>query len=162
MAVEYSAIAVQEVASNSPVIFTQSPVPCNRGFVFHRDGSGIFLLSSYGAGGYIGCGCSCGCNNYRMPQVQYSVEFHGNIAIPTDGTVEEIQLAIAIDGETDSNSIMRITPAAVDEYGNVGTSVVVSVPAICRCSSISVRNISTQAIEVQNANILINRLGVSR
>lgn len=160
MAVEYSSVAIQEVAANAPVIFTESPVPCMRGLVFHRDGSGMFLLSSYGAGSPYGC--MCGCANYRMPEVQYQVEFHGNIAIPTGGTVEEIQLAIAIDGETDPNSIMRLTPAAVEEFDNVGTGIVVSVPAICRCSSISVRNISTQPIEVQNANILIDRIGVTR
>ena len=154
MAAEYSANLEQTVASNAPIIFTESPVPCNRGLVFHNDGSGIFRLSSAGAATpFNRCGC-CG----TMPMAQYLVEFHGNAAISTGGTVEEIQLGISVDGEIDPSSIMRITPAAVEEYQNIGTSIVVSVPAICRCSSVSVRNISTQDVDVQNSNILIDRI----
>jgi hypothetical protein len=76
--------------------------------------------------------------------------------------VEEIQLAIAVDGEVDPSSIMRFTPAAVDVYGNVGAEIVASVPCICGCSSVSVRNISTQPVNVQNANLVINFDGVRR
>ena len=81
---------------------------------------------------------------------------------PTAGTVEEISLAIAIDGEVHPSSIMRFTPAAVDEYGNVGADVIVSVPCICRCASVSVRNVSTQAVNVQNANIVFEFAGIRR
>ena len=154
MAAEYSANVDQTVASNAPIIFTESPVPCNRGFIYHQDGSGIFRLSSVGASIPSNI---CRCTGI-MPMAQYLVEFHGNAAISTGGTVEEIQLGIAVDGEIDPSSIMRITPAAVEEYQNIGTSIVVSVPAICRCSSVSVRNISTQDVDVQNANILIDRI----
>lgn len=154
MAAEYSANIEQTVASNAPIIFTESPVPCSRGFIFHQEGSGIFRLSSFGASLPPNI---CRCTGL-MPMAQYLVEFHGNAAISAGGTVEEIQLGIAIDGEIDSSSIMRITPAAVEEYQNIGTSIVVNVPAICRCSSVSVRNISTQDVDVQNANILIDRI----
>lgn len=154
MAAEYSANIEQTVASNTPILFTESPVPCSKGLVFHQDGSGIFRLSSVGASIPSNI---CRCTGV-MPMAQYLVEFHGNAAISTGGTVEEIQLAIVVDGEVDPSSIMRITPAAVEEYQNVGTSIVVSVPAICRCSSVSVRNISTQDVDVQNANILIDRI----
>ena len=157
MAAEYSANAVQEVAANSPVIFTESPVPCRRGLVFHRDESGSFLLANNANSVNT---CNCGCR--RVYSTQYTVGFHANVAIPTGGTVEEIQLAIAIDGEIDPSSIMRITPAAVEEYGNVGAGIIVSVPSLCRCSNVSIRNISTQAIEVQNANIVIGYEGVQR
>jgi hypothetical protein len=91
----------------------------------------------------------------------YEVGFHANIAIPTGGTVEEIQLAIVIDGEVDPSSIMRITPAAVEEYGNVGAGIIVAVPSLCRCENVSVRNISTQPILVQNANLTIDPAGIS-
>jgi len=152
MAAEFSANLDQSVASNAPILFTESPVPCNRGLVFHNDGSGIFRLSSIGATTpFRNC---CG----EMPMAQYLVEFHCNLAITTGGTVEEIQVGIAVDGEIDPSSIMRITPAAVEEFQNVGTSIIVSVPAICRCSSVSVRNISTQSVDVENANILIDRI----
>ena len=90
------------------------------------------------------------------------MSFHANIAVPTDpaGTVEEIRLAIAIDGEIDPSSIMAFTPAAAGVYGNVGADVLVSVPCICGCSSVSVRNISDQPINVQNANLVVAFDGV--
>ena len=158
MAAEYSANAIQTVASNAPVIFTESPVPCNRGLVFHRDESGSFLLASNVANN-----CNyCACGRRRVFSTRYQVAFHCNIAVPTGGTVEEIQLALAIDGEVDPSSIMRFTPAAVEQYGNVGADIIVSVPSLCRCSNVSVRNINTQPINVQNANIVIDYSGVAR
>ena len=88
--------------------------------------------------------------------------FHANVAIPTGGTVEEIQLAVVIDGETDPSSIMSFTPAAVEEFGNVGADVIVAVPCICGCSSVSVRNISDQPVDVRNANIVFDYAGILR
>ena len=46
MGAEYSANAAQTVQPGGSVIFTESPVPCNRGLVYHRDGSGIFRLAN--------------------------------------------------------------------------------------------------------------------
>ena len=86
----------------------------------------------------------------------YLVTFGANIAIPTGGSVDQISLAIAVDGEIDPSSLMIFTPAAVGDFGNVSASVVARVPFVCPCSSISVRNVSDQAITVQNANILFN------
>ncbi len=163
MAAEYSANATQVVQINQPVIFTESPVPCNRGLIFHRDESGIFLLSN-NAPNSGNCGCGCGCR--RIYETLYQVEFHGNISLPEDpaGTVEPISLAIAINGETDPSSIMTVTvPLVSDTAGdNVGASIIVAIPSICGCQSVSVRNISTQAINVMNANILFNYVGVRR
>ena len=153
---EYSANAIQNVLANQPVIFTESPVPCNRGLIFHRDESGIFRLANTTNNLWTGCGCGC----YQMPESIYQVSFSGNIAIPTGGTVEAISLAIAIDGEIDPSSTMIVTPAADDEYQNISTSIMVAVPAICRCSAVSVRNTSNQAVNVQNANIIFSYLGI--
>ena len=163
MAAEYSANALQTVGANQPVIFTESPVPCNRGIIFHRDESGSFLLAS-NTNPVPKCGCGCCCNLGKIRETRYQVAFHANIAVPSDpaGTVEEIQLALAIDGEIDASSIMRFTPAAVDEFGNVGADIIVSVPSLCRCSNVSVRNISTQPINVQNANIVFEYVGTTR
>lgn len=157
MAAEYSANAIQTVAAGGSVIFTESPVPCNRGLIYHRDESGAFRLASPTA---MGCGCRRGCCCMDYPTANYQVAFHANIQIPEGGTVEPISLAIAIDGEVDASSIMTITPAAVEELGNVGADVIVAVPCICRCSSVSVRNVSTQPIEVANANIVFDFAGV--
>ena len=141
MAAEYSANALQTVPVGGAVIFTESPVPCYRGLIYHRDESGLFRLA--------GLNCCRG--------TDYEVGFHANIQIPTGGTVEAISLAIFIDGEEDPSSIMTVTPASVEEAFNVGAGIVVTVPCICRCSAVSVRNVSTQPIQVSNANIIFDR-----
>ena len=146
MAAEYSANALQTVPVGGSVIFTESPVPCAQGLVYHRDGSGLFRLA-----GNSGC-CRCLCRG-----TDYEVGFHANIQIPDGGDVEAISLAIFVDGEEDPSSIMTVTPAAVEEAFNVGAGIIASVPSICRCSTVSVRNVSTQAIEVSNANIVFDR-----
>lgn len=159
MAAEYSANALQTVPANGAVIFTEAPVPCNRGMIFHRDESGIFRLASPRT---LGASCRRRCCCAPFPEANYEVAFHANISVPGTpaGTVEEIQLAVVIDGETDPSSIMSFTPAAVDEFGNVGADIIVSVPCICGCSSVSVRNISTQPVNVQNANIVFDFAGI--
>ena len=160
MAAEYSANAVQTVPANGGVILSESPVPCNRGMIYHRDESSLFRLASPRVMG-VPCRRCCCCGS---PEATYQVAFHANIAVPTEpaGTVEEIQLAIVIDGETDPSSIMSFVPAAAGDFGNVGADVIVSVPCICGCSSVSVRNISTQPIEVRNANIVFDFAGIRR
>lgn len=157
MAAEYSSNATQTIASNGSVIFTESPVPCNRGLVYHRDESGIFRLASPSVIGNGGRRCCC-----EMPVAVYQISFHGNVSVPTGGTVEAVSLAVFIDGEMDASSTMTVTPAAVDEFFNVGADVLVAVPWICRCASVSVRNISTQPVEVSNANIVIDYVGTRR
>ena len=156
MAAEYSANAIQTVAVNVPVIFTESPVPCNAGLVFHRDDSGIFRLANNANSR----SCNCGCRS--IYETLYEVTFHGNIAIAEGGTVDPIQLTVSIDGEPDPSSTMIVTPTAVGDFANVGAEIVVAVPSLCGCESISVRNTSTQAIDVQNANLTISYLGVRR
>lgn len=163
MAAEYGANALQTILPSASVIFTESPVPCNRGLIYHRDESGLFRLASpsvinSGNGYAIGCRC-CG-----MPTATYQVAFHANIAVPADpaGTVEAISLALAVDGEIDPSSIMTVTPTAVGAFFNVGAEITVAVPWICRCSTVSVRNVSTQAVGVQNANIVFNFAGIRR
>lgn len=145
---EYLANAVQEVSLNDPVLFTAS-IPCTRGFVYHEDETGIFILR----------GVTPNCF------ARYEVEFNGNIAIPTGGTVTPIAIAIAVNGEPRQTSRAIYTPAAVDEYGNVTSIATVTVPKGC-CFSLSVRAVAGTAdpattpapvIEVQNANLRIKR-----
>ena len=157
MAAEYSANAIQTVEAGSSVIFTESPVPCNAGLIYHREESGAFRLASPSAMGR-NCKRRCCCADY--PTANYQVAFHANIQIPDGGEVEPISMAVVIDGEVDSSSIMTFTPAATEELGNVGADVIVAVPCICRCASVSIRNVSTQAIQVQNANIVFDFAGV--
>lgn len=148
MSAEFSANAAQVVPANGSVIFTETPIPCAMGLIYHRDGSGIFRLANrFFRQNIMNC--------WRR-STKYRVSFGGNIAVPTGGTVEEIDLAVFIDGEEDPSSVMRFTPAAVDQYGNVSVDTIVTVPFICNCSSVSIRNISTQAVNVQDANLVID------
>ncbi len=147
---EYSANAVQTVNPGESVIFTDSPVPCERGFVRHRDDSGAFMLSGWMPNS------NCGCNCNRRNVANYLVDFGANIAIPEGGTAGEISLAIAVDGSTLPSSTMIVTPADTEEYFNVSRAINVQIWRGC-CESVSIRNTSDQPILVQNANIIFAR-----
>ena len=144
---EYSANAVQTVNPGESIVFTESPVPCTRGLIRHRDETGNFLLS--GGPAY----CACG---RRRSNSKYLVDFGANIAIPTGGTVEPISVAIAIDGATIPASGMIITPAAVEEFGNVSRATNARIWAGC-CETVTIRNTSSQPILVQNANVIFTK-----
>ena len=144
---EYSAFALQTVNPGESIIFDTTAVPCLRGFVRHRDDTGSFLLSGFVP--YNSCGC-------RSNSANYLVDFGANIAIPTDGTVEEISVAIAIDGATIPASTMRVTPTAVDEFWGISRAINARIWKGC-CETISVRNVSEQPILVQEANIIFSR-----
>lgn len=146
---EYSANAVQTVNPGETIIFTETPVPCNRGLVRHRDDTGNFLLAGYvpSAGR-----CCCGRNN----SANYLIDFGANIAVPATGTPGAVSVAIQIDGSTIASSTMTVTPAAVEEFFNVSRAINAQIWRGC-CETIAVRNTSDQPILVQNANIIITR-----
>lgn len=137
---EITAVALQEVAENQNVLFTDTVV-CGGPSIVHRAGSGLITLR----------GLTNQC------RALYKVSFGGNIAIPTGGTVEEISLAITIDGEPLGSTVMIETPAAVEQFSNVFSAVFVAVPRGC-CLTVGVRNTSAQAINVQNANLIAERV----
>lgn len=153
MAAEYLANAVQEVALNSPVIFTAS-IPCTRGYVYHEDETGIFILRGI---------VPNACNSFA----HYQVTFNGNIAIPTGGTAGAIAVSLVINGEPRLTSRAIYTPAAVDEYGNVTCTAIIKVPRGC-CFTLAVESVTAveadpaatpaPVIEVQNANLTIARI----
>lgn len=87
----------------------------------------------------------------------FKVSFGGNIAIPTGGTVGAISVALAVGGEALNSATAIVTPAAVDQYSNVFTAVFVEVPRGC-CVTVALKNTSTQAIEIANANLVIERI----
>lgn len=150
MAAEYLANAVQEVSLNAPIIFSAS-IPCTRGYVYHEDETGIFILR----------GITC-----NQCFATYQVTFNGNIAIPDGGTVVPIAVAIAVNGEPRLTSRAIYTPAAVGDYGNVTSTAIIKVPKGC-CFSLSVEAVPATAdptvvpapiIEVQNANFVVSRI----
>lgn len=143
---------IQLVNPNQPVVLTTS-IGCNRGYVYHRSESGIITLRGI-------VNNSCGCF------ARYQVTFNGNIAIPEGGTVGPISVALAIDGEPILTSRAIVTPAAVDEYFNVTSTAIITVPKGC-CFNVSVENTSESAtpgttpapaINVQNANLTVTRI----
>ena len=146
---EYLANVVQNVALNSPILFTAS-IPCTKGYVYHEDETGIFILR--------------GCTNNCF--ARYQVTYNGNIAVP-DGELTPIAVAITVNGEPRLTSRAIFTPQAVDEYGNVTSTAIITVPKGC-CFTVSVRYIDattddpalepTPLIEVQNSNLVINRI----
>lgn len=152
MAAEYLANAVQEVSLNAPIIFTAS-IPCNRGYVYHEDETGIFILRGI---------VNNACNKFAT----YQVTFNGNIALPEGTTVTPIALAITVNGEPRLTSRAILTPAATEEYGNVTSTAIIRVPRGC-CFSLSVESVPATTdttvtpapiIDVQNANFVIDRI----
>lgn len=137
---EIIANALQTVESNQNVLFTDTVV-CGNCSMIHRTGSGLVTIKG----------------NTTQCRARYRVSFGGNIAIPTGGTVEAISLAIAIEGEAVPSTTMIVTPAAVEEFFNVFSAVFLDVPRNC-CMTVSVKNISTQAVDVQNANLIVERV----
>ena len=137
---ELTAVALQTVGANQNVLFTDTPV-CGNYSMIHRDGSGLVTLR----------GITNQC------RARFKVSFSGNIGLPTGGTVGPISLAIAINGEAVASSEMISTPAAVEEFNNVATFVYLNVPQGC-CLTVSVQNTSDDDIDVQNANLIIERV----
>lgn len=124
----------QEVLQNAPIVYNTEAVHsgcCER----YREGSGQVKLVKAG---------------------RYLVSFSGNVAIPTGGTVGEVTLGIAQDGEILTGSVMRATPAAANLYMNVSTQHYVDVYCNC-CTTVSVRAINA-AIEVLDANFSVVRV----
>lgn len=148
---EFVSNPVQLVQPNQNVLLDVS-IPCNKGYVLHRAGAGIITMR-----GIVNNQCGC--------FARYQVTFNANIAVPTDGTVGAIAVALAIDGEPVQTSRAIVTPAAVDEYFNVTSTAIIDVPRGC-CYTVAVENVSegataadpATAINVQNANLVVSRI----
>ena len=147
---EFTYNPIQEIQPGQNVILNDS-IRCPKGYVLHRNESGLVILR-----GIVNNPCGC--------FARYQVTFNANIAIPEDGTVTPIAIALAIDGEPILTSRAIFTPAAVDEYGNVTSTAIITVPKGC-CFTIAVENVSeadgatpAQPINVQNANLTVARI----
>lgn len=136
---ELTNINTVTVAAGQNVPFTETAVP-GGGCIQHREGAGIVTLR----------GLTNQC------RARFLVEYSGNIAIPTGGTVGEISLAIAINGEPLQSSLMRVTPAAVGEFFNVSSFAYVDVPKGC-CLSVAIENTTAEAVDVANSNLIVTR-----
>lgn len=151
MAAEYLANAPQSVALNAPIIFTAS-IPCKKGYVYHEDETGIFILR--------------GIVNSNACFSTYRVTYNGNVAIPEGGAVTPVAIALTVNGEPRLTSRAIYTPAAVEEYGNLTSTAIIKVPRGC-CFSLSVEYVTasedptvtpTPIITVQNSNLVVDRI----
>lgn len=88
---------------------------------------------------------------------RYLVGFSGNIAVPEGESVGEISLGLTYDGEVLGGTLMRATPAAVEEYFNVSAQSYVVVPACC-CVTVTVQNTGATPVLVDNPNITAVRV----
>lgn len=137
---EIIANALQTVAANQNVYFTDT-ITGGSMSISHRSNSG--LVSLFG--------------NTNQCRARFKITFGGNIAIPAEETVVPISLAIAIDGEAVQSTTMTVTPTAVDTFFNVFSAIFVDVPR-GNVETISVKNISDIPIELENANLIIERV----
>ena len=77
---EFTKNEVQIILPNQVVTLNTS-IGCNKGYVYHRNGSGIVTLR--------------GITNNCF--ARYQVTFNGNIAVPSTGTAGPIAVALALD-----------------------------------------------------------------
>lgn len=143
MAAEYLANAVQTIQANGSATFTGS-IPCTKGFVYHEDETATFTLRGI-------------TNNCCSKCAKYQLTFNGNIAVATGGTVGPISMGVTVNGELRPTSNAITTPAAVGEFNEITSTCIIRVPKGC-CQTVAVRNTSETPIDLQNANLVINKL----
>lgn len=125
---------VQTVPAGQSVVYNATAVGSSCGRERHREGSAFVTL---------------------LPPGRYLVSFSANIAVPAGETVGEISLGITQDGEVLGGSLMRVTPAAVEQYFNVSTQHYVDTYRSC-CVNVGVENTSGIPILVDNPNITVD------
>ena len=155
---EYTYNPVQIVEPGQNVILNDN-IPCNKGYVLHREESGIVILR-----GIVNCPNAC--------FARYQVTFNGNIALADGAEIGPISIALAIDGEPVLTSRAIATPAATaddpptaNNFFNVTSTAIITVPKGC-CFTVAIENTSGPAapggvapeILVQNANLTVSRI----
>lgn len=138
---EITANALQSVATGSNVVFTNTAVAGNCSIIY-REGSGLVTLRGLTNG---------------QRRARFRISFGANIGLPTTGTAGAISLAISINGEPVTTSTMISTPTATGQFNSVLRALFLDVLGGC-CTQISIENTSSQAIDVENASLIIERV----
>ena len=138
---EVTANAIQTVTPNSNIIFTETAVKGNCSILV-REGSGLVTLRGLAT---------------QQCRARFQITFNANVAISEGGTLGPISVALAINGEGVGPTTMISTPAAVGDFNNISSSVYIDVPTGC-CYTVSVKSLTTTDIDVQNANLIIERV----
>lgn len=137
---EIIANALQTIPANQNVYFTDTITGGNMS-ISHRANSGLVTLFG----------------NTNQCRARFKVTFGGNIALPEGGTAGPISLAIAINGEAVPSTTMIVTPATAETFFNVFSAIFIDVPK-GNSISISVKNIGEVPLDVENANLIIERV----
>lgn len=148
---EYITNADNVVALNNSIPFNTVSIPCNNGNVVPV-APGVLILKG----------------NTSNRFARYVVSLEGNVLVPEGGEVTAVALGISLDGVTLPESIAIYTPQAVNEYGHINTSVVITVPRGC-CMTVSARYVDgteddaavtpTPSIQIRrNASIRVERI----
>lgn len=116
---EYITTTDQNVALNGTIPFNSVSIPCNTGNVVPA-APGVLILKG----------------NTPNRFARYKVTLQANVQVPEGGAVTPVALAITLDGSILPESVAIVTPAAVEEYWHINTSVPVTVPCGC-CVSVS-------------------------
>lgn len=124
----------QIVQPNLNLLFAQNRIKTGCG-VRHDAGSGLFNINKGGL---------------------YRVHFNGNVL--ATAAQELAQLAIKLDGEPVLSAVGKVTLTAIGDYADLSIDTIVSVPCNC-CVTITIGNVGTAATTVENANIIIERVG---
>ena len=137
---EIIANALQTIPANQNVYFTDT-ITGGSMSISHRSNSGLVTLFG----------------NTNQCRARFKITFGGNIAVPDGGTPGPISLAMAIDGETVPSTTMIVTPTAAETFFNVFSAIFVDVPR-GNSVTISVKNTGTASLDVENANLIIERV----
>ena len=137
---EIIANALQTIPANQNVYFTDT-ITGGSMSISHRSNSGLVTLFG----------------NTNQCRARFKITFGGNIAVPDGGTPGPISLAMAIDGETVPSTTMIVTPTTAETFFNVFSAIFVDVPR-GNSVTISVKNIGTTSLDVENANLIIERV----
>lgn len=139
------------VALNGTIPFNVVSIPCNTGNVVPIV-EGILNLKG----------------NTPNKFARYEVTLQGNVQIPTGGAVTPIAIGIALNGAVIPESVAIVTPAAVEDYWHINTTVTITVPCGC-CLTVSgvyvdgteddAATIPTPSIQIRRgASITVNRV----
>lgn len=137
---EITANAIQTIPVNGDIMFTDTAVP-GCASIIHREGSGLVTLRGLG----------------RQARARFHIHFGANIALPTGQAASQISLDAAVNGEPFQTTKMIVSPANSELYSNVSTSAFIDVPTGC-CLTIAIKNVSAVPINVQNANLIVERV----
>lgn len=109
----------QNVALNNTIPFDIVSIPCNKGCVTPIT-TGVLTLQGSSANRF----------------ARYEVNLQANVAVPENGEVTPIALAITLNGVAVPDSVAIVTPAAAEELWHINTSAIITVPCDC-CVSVS-------------------------